>query len=127
MVYRVLADFIVVVHFIWILFIIFGVVFAFFRFKIALLHLAGLVFSLLLNLMGWYCPLTYLENYLYSLHGYKSTDTGSFLLKVLEPLVYPNLPEYYIRIGEILFVCLYIIVYAYLAKKYRILDRIKRG
>ena len=125
MIYKFLVDFIIILHFLWILFIIFGFVFAFFGSKIVLLHLAGLFFALVMNLLGWYCPLTYLENYLYALHDINSAYSGSFVRNYLEPLIYPNLPERYIRTGEIVFVCLYIIFYVYLAKKHHVLDRLK--
>ncbi len=126
MTYRFLADFTIILHLVWILFLIFGFIFAVIKSKIAFLHVAGLLFALFLNIMGWYCPLTYLENYLYALHDSESTYTGPFIMDHLDHLIYPDLPEKYIRIGGILFVCLYVIGYAYLAKKYRILDRIKR-
>jgi len=126
MIYRFLADFTILLHFLWILFIVFGFIFALIKSKIAFLHIAGLLFSVLLNIMGWYCPLTYLENYLHILHGSKTTYTGSFIINFLNHLIYPDLPEKFIRIGEVFFVCLYIIGYAYLAKKYHILERIKR-
>ena len=126
MTHRFLVDFTIVLHFFWILFLIFGFIFALIKSKIALLHVAGLLFALFLNVMGWYCPLTYLENYLHALHDSNSTYAGSFIMNYLEHLIYPDLPEKYIRIGEILLVSLYIIGYAYLAKRYHILDRIKR-
>lgn len=126
MTYRFLADFTIILHFYWILFLIFGFIFALIKSKIAFLHVAALLFALVLNFMGWYCPLTYLENYLYALHDAKSTYTGSFIINYLDHLIYPDLPERYIRIGGILFVCLYAVGYACLAKKYRNLERIKR-
>jgi hypothetical protein len=57
---------------------------------------------------------------------YRETTTDSQRWKELGCLIYPDLPEKYIRIGGILFVCLYVVGYAYLAKRYRILGRIKR-
>ena len=126
MTHRYLADFIIILHFVWILFLIFGFIFALIESKIAFLHVAGLLFALFLNVMGWYCPLTYLEHYLYALHDSEATYTGPFIIDFLSHLIYPDLPEKYIRIGGILFVCLYVVGYAYLAKRYRILGRIKR-
>lgn len=52
--------------------------------------------------MGWYCPLRYLENYLYALHDAEATHTGPFMINFLDHLIYPDLPETYIRIGGIL-------------------------
>ena len=126
MIYSLLVHFTIVLHFLWILFIIFGFIFALKRSKIAYLHLSGVFLALFLNLMGWYCPLTYLENYLYTLHDIKSAYTKSFIIHYLEYLIYPDLPEPYIRIFTLFFVTLYVIFYTYLAKRYKLLGRIKR-
>ena len=113
MVYKVLADLTVLVHCIWILFILFGVIFVLKRSKIAWVHLGGLFFSLVLNLSGWHCPLTHLENYLNSLHPGPLTYGGSFITHYLEQIVYPGLPEKIVRIGGILFVSLTMIAYLF--------------
>ena len=125
MIYKLFAYFTILLHFVWIVFLVFGFFFALRKSKIALLHLAGLIFSLILNIMGWYCPLTYLENYLHYLDDRGSTYGGPFIIKYLEHIIYPDLPEEYIRIGEIIFVGLYIIFYAYMAKKHHILRWIR--
>ena len=126
MIYGLLADLTVLFHFLWIVFLIFGLGFALIKPKIAFVHMAGLLFALIMNLMGWYCPLTYLENYLISLHDLGSTYSGSFVATYLGHIIYPDLPERTIRAGEIIFVCLYVIGYAYLGKKYHVLDRIRK-
>jgi hypothetical protein len=123
MAFRILADLTLIVHFMWILFLISGFIFAFMRSKIALLHMAGLLFALILNLMGWYCPLTYLENYLYALHDLGSTYTGSFIINYLQHIIYLDLPGYYIRIFGLSFAVFSIGIYVYLIKRYHILDR----
>ncbi len=124
MIYRILADLTLIVHFIWILFLILGFIFALTRSKIALLHMTGLLFALILNLMGWYCPLTYLENYLYALNDPRSTYSGSFIINYLQQIVYLDLPGQYIRIVGISFAVLYISIYVYLIKRHHILDRV---
>jgi hypothetical protein len=125
MIYQLLAQFTVFLHFVWILFLIFGVLFALRWPKVAIFHLGGLLFSLVLNLFRWYCPLTYLENFLRRLYDVKSAYGGPFTATYLERLVYPDLPELYIRVGEIIFVILYMGFYAYLARKHHILARIR--
>jgi hypothetical protein len=124
MIFRLLADLTLIAHFIWILFLIFGFIFAFMRSKIALLHMVGLIFAFILNLMGWYCPLTYLENYLYTLHDSRSTYTGSFIINYLQHIVYLDLPAHYIRIIGLSFAVFSIGVYVYLIKRGHLLDRI---
>jgi len=122
MIYKILADITILLHLIWILFLISGIIFAHKKSKIAFLHVAGLAFTLLLNLMQWYCPLTYLENYLRLLSSSNASYTGSFIINYLEKIIYPDLPELYLRIGAISFVVLNIFGYAYLVIRYYILD-----
>ncbi|MFH1242043.1 MAG: DUF2784 domain-containing protein [Pseudomonadota bacterium] len=112
-----LSDITILFHFLWVLFIVFGIILVWRWPKIAFVHLGGLIFSLIINIFGWYCPLTYLENYLHALSvrglGYKV----SFVQHHLVPIVYPDLPERTIRIGEILFVFVLLIVYGALARR----------
>jgi hypothetical protein len=112
-----LADITVVVHFLWILFLIFGFVFALKGSRIAYVHLGGLMFALILNALGWYCPLTHLEDYFRALHDAPSAYSTSFIARGVEKLVYPDIPENLLRGGEILLTVLYLVVYGYWAKK----------
>ena len=116
--YRLLADLSILFHFIWILFLIFGIIFALKRSRWAWLHLGGILFSLFINLLGMYCPLTYLENYFRRLQGEVAAYTGSFIVRYIELIIYPDVPEKAIRAGEILFVCVNLGVYGLIAKKY---------
>jgi hypothetical protein len=112
-----LADIVVVVHLLWILFLVFGFIFALRQSKIAYVHLGGLIFALALNVMGWYCPLTHLENALIALHDVRSTYSTSFIVRYAEKLIYPDIPESYLRGGEILLTIVYLLVYAWWVKK----------
>jgi hypothetical protein len=123
MTYKILADITIIIHFLWILFLIFGILFAIKGSKIAFLHIGGLIFSFLLNIFGWYCPLTHLENYLHSASHLGAYYAGSFITNYLNLIIYLDLPLNYIRIGGIVFVALNLIGYAYLIKKYQIVDR----
>jgi hypothetical protein len=107
-----LADLVVFFHFLWIVFIAFGFVLALMRSRLAWLHLAGLSFSLVLNLCEWYCPLTHLENYLHTKSVSGCVYASSFVGRYIRPWVYPPLSEDIIRGGEILFVCLNFLAYA---------------
>lgn len=91
MLYRVIADIAVIVHLIWIVFLIFGAIPGV-RFRAArLLHLAGLLFALVLNIFGWYCPLTHLEFWARSRHDPALAYTGSFVIHYAEELIYVSL------------------------------------
>ncbi len=117
MIYSFLAILTLLLHLLWILFIVGGFVFALKGSKLALVHLGGLFFSLVINLFGWYCPLTYLENYLYRLQDQRFGYGGSFIIHYLEGLIYPNVAERTIRIGEIAFVIVNLIAYTLLLKR----------
>jgi hypothetical protein len=112
-----LVDITLVVHFLWILFLIFGFVFALKGSRIAYVHLGGLMFALILNALGWFCPLTHLEYYLRSLHGAPSADSTSFIARGVEKFVYPDIPEALLRGGEIILTVLYLFAYGYRARK----------
>jgi hypothetical protein len=114
----------ILLHFLWILFQVFGVVFALKGSKIAWFHLGGLLFSLFINVVGLYCPLTYLETYLRYTCGNDGMYSGPYIAHYLELIIYPNLSEMTIRIGEILFVCVNLAVYAVLAEKYFLRSRL---
>ena len=112
-----LANAVALLHAAWALFLVFGFIFALRKSQLAFLHLGGLLFSFFLNLLGWYCPLTHLENYLHSLHQKGTGYSSPFMMEYVYYLLYPDLPEYLIRVGEILFVCINLLGYAYLAKR----------
>ena len=121
-----LVDITITVHLLWILFLVFGFVFALKSSRIAYVHLGGLVFALVLNALGWYCPLTHVENYFRSLHDVHSIYSTSFMMKYLEDLLYPDIPVNLLRGGEIALTALYILVYAYWAKRTGVWRRLKQ-
>lgn len=114
MLFRILAEVTLLFHFLWILFIVFGFLPVLKWHRLAALHLGGLLLSLLLNTMGWYCPLTYLEHFLDSAAQQGLQPAGSFMWRVLRPLVYPAFSEATIRTVEIAFVLLNLTAYAVL-------------
>jgi hypothetical protein len=120
-----LADLVVLFHAAWALFLALGFIFALRKSKIAFVHLGGLGFSLLLNLTGWYCPLTHLENYFHSLDNSEAVYASPFMMVYFYRFLYPGLPEHLLRIGEIVFVCLNLVGYAYVAKRDYLAQRMK--
>ncbi len=103
-VYKSLSDCVMLLHFLWIIFILFGFVIALKFHRVSYIHVAGLIFTLVLNLGGWYCPLTHLENYLYTLCNPQFSYGGSFITNNLQKLIYLELDEIYLRIGAIVWV-----------------------
>ena len=102
--YKLLADAVVLIHFLWILFLFFGAtVGARFR-VIRTLHLSGLVFALMIQILGWYCPLTYLEVWLRSKHDPRWVYAGSFIVHYVEKIVYLDLSRALIVMGTVIVV-----------------------
>lgn len=126
MVYRLVSDLVILLHFLWIIFILFGFLLALKYFKVSFIHMAGLVFTLILNLGGWYCPLTHLENYLHRLYDPQFLYGGSFITNYLQKLIYLELDEVYLRMGAIVWVGLNMGGYALLLRKRMLAHRAKR-
>lgn len=91
MAYRVLADVVVAVHLLWILFLIFGAYWGRKNRAVMVVHGAGMLFAVVINLLGWYCPLTHLEAWLMRKQGVPSYP-GSFIGHYAYKLVYIDVP-----------------------------------
>ena len=88
MLYKIATDVTILFHLMWIGFLIFGALLAYKRPWLRALHLTGLAFSLTMQICGWYCPLTYVEQWLRYQQGSDVTYTGSFIAHYAERLVY---------------------------------------
>lgn len=89
MIYRLLADLTLVVHFLFIAFVIAGGFLAIRWPRLAWVHLPCAVWGALIEFAGWICPLTPLENML-RLAGGESGYAGGFVDRYLLPLIYPG-------------------------------------
>ena len=83
-----LADLVVVAHALFVLFVVFGGLAVLRWRRLAWLHLPAAVWGVAIELGGWMCPLTYLENYFRRLGG-EVGYRGTFIEQYLEPLLYP--------------------------------------
>ena len=64
MIYRALADFVLLLHMAFVLFAALGGVLAFKWRRVAWFHIPAALWATLIELVGWECPLTPLENWL---------------------------------------------------------------
>ena len=69
-----------------------------------ILHLSGLAFALMIQVFGWYCPLTTLEVWLRSKHDPRLAYTGSFIIHYVEKIVYLDLSRTLIVMGTVIVV-----------------------
>jgi hypothetical protein len=84
-----LADFVVVLHFAFVLFVVFGGLLVLRWPRVAYLHLPVAIWGVLIELTGWTCPLTPLENALRSRAG-ETGYQGGFVEHYILPVMYPS-------------------------------------
>ena len=87
--YTLLADLVLVLHATFILFVVFGGLLVLWRRRLFWLHIPAAAWGILIELQGWICPLTYLENDLRAAAGGSGYAVG-FIDHYLLPLVYPS-------------------------------------
>ena len=89
MIARIFADTVVLLHLGFILFVVLGGLLALRWPRVAWVHLPAVVWGTLIELTGWICPLTPLENRLRTAAG-DPAYTGGFIDRYIMPIVYPN-------------------------------------
>ena len=89
MFYRLLADFVVLFHFVFILFVLSGGLLVLRWRRLAWVHAPSSAWGISTELFGWWCPLTPLENWLRENSGRSGYDTG-FIEHYIMPFVYPT-------------------------------------
>jgi hypothetical protein len=82
------ADAVVLLHLAFILFVALGGLLALRWPRVAWAHLPAVIWGTLIELTGWICPLTPLENRLRAAAG-DPTYTGGFIDRYIIPIVYP--------------------------------------
>jgi hypothetical protein len=89
MVYHLLADLVVVIHLLFVLFVLFGGLLVLCWRFITWIHIPAVFWAALIEFSGWICPLTPLENRLRIRGGSTGYDTG-FVEHYIIPLLYPS-------------------------------------
>lgn len=87
--YALLADLVLILHGIFILFVVLGGVLVLWRPGMAWIHIPCAAWGILIEFRGWICPLTYLENDLRAAAGTGGYESG-FIDHYLMPLIYPS-------------------------------------
>ena len=115
--YEIAADLILIIHFTFVLFVVFGALLIFVSIKIIFIHIPAVIWGSYIELTNSICPLTYLENWF--LHKANlTTYSEGFIQNYLVPIVYPmNLTkDLQIYLG-ITLIILNIIVYVLIINK----------
>ncbi len=103
-IYGTMADAVVIVHLIWIVFLFVGGLWGRKYLSVRVFHIFGLALAFVVQVFDMYCPLTYLEVYLRqkAANNPYGVYTGSFLAHYAEKLVYINLSRGLIVFSTIL-------------------------
>lgn len=88
MLYNLLADLLLLLHLVFILFVMFGGLLLIRWPWLIRLHLPAVIWGVLIEWIGWVCPLTPLESRLRRAGGSSGYETG-FIEHYLAPLIYP--------------------------------------
>jgi hypothetical protein len=88
MLYSLLADFVVVLHLAFVVFVLTGGLLALKWPWIVRVHLPAAAWGAIVEFSGWLCPLTPLENWLREQAGQQAYRTD-FLERYLLPILYP--------------------------------------
>lgn len=84
-----LADLVVIVHFLFILFVICGGLIVLHKRNWAWLHIPAAIWGALVEFNGWICPLTPLENWL-RLQGGGPAYASGFVERYVVSIIYPS-------------------------------------
>jgi hypothetical protein len=119
MLYRLLADLTVLVHFAFIVFVVGGALLVVRWPRLVAVHLPCAVYGAWIEFTGHICPLTPLENHFRRLAGASGYE-GGFIEHYIIPVVYPAglTPRVQILLG-VLVVVVNLILYAWVVTRWR--------
>ncbi len=117
--YGLLADAVAIVHFLFVVFVVAGGLLALKWPKAAWAHVPAAVWGTLVEVMGWVCPLTPLEDGFRTLGG-ATASHGDFVARYILPALYPErLTPAVQRVLGALVVVVNVGVYALVVKRRR--------
>ena len=111
-VYSALAVFVLFLHALFIVWVVFGAFVTRSRPTLRWLHIASLFWGILTELLPWPCPLTVLENWLEAKAGVQPYQ-GGFLLHYLDKLVYPDISATVLTVAGVLVCVLNLALYGW--------------
>ena len=89
MIFHIAADLVVLLHFLFICFVVAGGLLALKWPRVLFLHLPAALWGMLIEFYGWICPLTPLEQYFRIRAGSAGYSVG-FIEHYLLPVIYPT-------------------------------------
>lgn len=122
--FKILADLVLLVHFLWIGFLILGALLLRRSKAGQIFHALALVATLGMQLLSWDCPLTLLEQWLRYRVDPRQGYEGSFLIHWAEKIVYLDISP---QLVTLLTVLLMAVTFALYAKRWLGLSRHRRS
>lgn len=102
MIYRALADLVLILHFCFVIFVVFGGLLVVRRHFIAWFHLPTVIWGVLIEFYVWTCPLTTLENWFRQFGGEAGYADG-FIDYYISAILYTNIsPQFRLTLGLLL-------------------------
>ncbi len=122
--YRLLADAIAIVHFLFIVFVVAGGLAALRWPRVAWVHVPAAIWGVLVESMGWVCPLTPLEDRFLMVGG-AAASRGDFVARYLLPVLYPEglTPAAQRGLGALV-IAVNMAVYAFVIRRRRTIRRV---
>ena len=111
MIYRALAELVLVLHFCFVLFVVLGGLLVLRWPSVVWLHLPAFVWGILVQCFFWVCPLTPLENWFRGLGG-QSVYAGGFLDHYISSVLYANVSHEFQAALGLLLIALNLIIYS---------------
>jgi hypothetical protein len=117
--YEFLATLTLILHFLFIILVIFGGLLFFIKKWVILIHLPALIYGIYVEFTQSICPLTYLENFLLQ-KAKLTTYSTSFIQNYLVPIIYPINLTKDIQINlAIALIILNVVIYGAVVIKYK--------
>ena len=117
--YEFLAILTLIIHFLFIVFVIFGGLLFFIKKWTILIHLPTLIYGIYVEFTQSICPLTYLENFILQ-KAKLTTYSTSFIQNYLVPIIYPINLTKDIQINlAIALIILNVVIYGAVVIKYK--------
>ena len=109
-----LADAVILIHLLWIVLVLVGVLWTRGRPVWTATHLACLAWGIVVEVGPWPCPLTMLEDYL-ARHGGEHAVQGNFIFHGVRSLIYPNAPYWLVTTAGVSACSIILAIYAWRA------------
>ena len=117
--YEFAADLTLIVHFAFIIFVVFGALLFFVSTKIIYVHVPALIWGIYIEITHSICPLTYLENWFLQKSNLTTYSEG-FIQNYLVPIVYPkNLTDNLQIYFAIALIVINTVIYVFIISKFK--------